>query len=141
MVSETILALHRYYVWANRMRTHFDALIEEQSRQPRNQATFDIEARMYMSYWYASLYVVIEGWVELKLSDSVIDPLLRSPNVALLKRYRHGTFHYQKNYNDRRFLELIEKGVKVVEWIRALNLEFGRWFLSALNEQRRSGKG
>ncbi len=27
----------------------------------------NIEAVMYMSYWYAGLYVVIEGWLELKL--------------------------------------------------------------------------
>lgn len=36
-----------------------------------------IEDNMYMSYWYAGLYVVIEGWQKLKLQDMAIDTLLK----------------------------------------------------------------
>ena len=50
-----------------------------------------------MSLWYGGLYVVIEGWKELGLSDPHVDDLLRSSNVELLKRYRHGTFHFQRD--------------------------------------------
>jgi hypothetical protein len=50
-----------------------------------------------MSYWYAALYVVIEGWRDLGLADATIDALLQSPNVDLLKRYRNGVFHFQKD--------------------------------------------
>jgi len=43
---------------------------------------------IFMSYWYGALFVVIEGWRELQLSDPSIEPLLASDNVDLLKRYR-----------------------------------------------------
>jgi len=133
--TDAVVTLHRYYVWANRMRTHFDTLLEGVSTAKDKKNSFEIEARLYMSYWYSALYVVIEGWRDLKLNDPVIDSLLRSKNVPLLKRYRNGTFHYQKNYNDERFFELIDKGESVVEWIRSLNSEFGRWFLSTVRQQ------
>ena len=127
-----LVSLHRYFIWANRMRTHFDQLLESgRYTSPPG----DIEGRLYLSYWYAALYVVVEGWQALSLSDSTIDQLLQSPNVPLLKRYRNGTFHFQHRYNDRRFIELLEKGSNVVEWVRELNEEFGRYFLQALKGQ------
>ena len=130
-MSEAILSLHRYFIWANRMRTHFDELL-----QPGVFTTplGEIESRLYMSYWYGGLYVVAEGWKELHLSDTKIDDLLNSPNLSLLRRYRNGSFHFQKIYNDQRFTELIEGGTNVVAWARELNQEFGRYFL----ELRRS---
>lgn len=33
----------------------------------------------YMSYWYAGLFVVVEGWRDLGLQDAEIDGLLESP--------------------------------------------------------------
>jgi hypothetical protein len=35
-----------------------------------------IRAYAYMSYWYAALYVIIEGWKKLDLRDEAIDRLL-----------------------------------------------------------------
>jgi len=125
-----IHTLHRYYIWANRMRVHFDEVLQQRMAAKIEKGRMEVESMLYMSYWYAGLYVVIEGWKALKLSDQVIDRLLHSGNVALLKRYRNGTFHFQKTYYDARFIELIEKGQNVVEWIRTLNSELGRWFLA-----------
>ena len=115
------------------MRTHFyEVLI----RRPENKIPnyqFEIESRLYMSYWYGGLYVVIEGWKQLKLVDVAVNQLLESPNVGLLKRYRHGVFHFQQNYNDKKFLDFIVEGENCVEWIRQLNQEFGRFFLEWFN--------
>ena len=47
-----------------------------------NHEKNEVEIFMYMSYWYATLYVVIEGWKNLKFSDPKIDELLKSPNAA-----------------------------------------------------------
>jgi Resolvase, N terminal domain len=69
----------------------------------------EIESFLYMSYWYGGLYVVIEGWQELSLSDAVIDATLQSPNVDLLRRYRNGVFHFQRDYNDERFLAFMQR--------------------------------
>ena len=122
------LTLHRYFIWANRMRTEFDAELEKKARGA-TVGVFPIEAHLYMSLWYAHLYVVIEGWNALHLEDRTITALLESPNVALLKRYRNGVCHFQRKYFDERFMGLISEGENVVAWIRTLNREFGRFFL------------
>ena len=96
-----VVTLHRYFIWANRMRPHFDEVLSKGDLGEGRKA--DIESFLYMSYWYGGLYVVIEGWRELKFADAVIDKMLQSPNVKLLRRYRNGVFHFQKNYNDERF--------------------------------------
>jgi hypothetical protein len=73
--------------------------------------------------------VVIEGWRTLKLRDPMIGRLLSSRNVGLLRRYRNGLFHFQRTYYDKRFSGLILDGENVVDWVRTLNREFGRYFL------------
>jgi len=121
-----VVALHRYYIWANRMRSHFDDLLQAKDVEQERR---EIESFLYMSYWYAGLYVVIEGWRELGLSEPTIDELLRSPNVELLRRYRHGVFHFQRDYFDDRFLAFMTKGANTVDWVRDLTLNLGRYFL------------
>ena len=135
-VTNSLLSLHRYFIWANRMRTHFDDLLQSGGYAT---PTGEIESRLYMSYWYAGLYVVTEGWKELKLSNASIDALLGSPNLDLLRRYRNGAFHFQGEYNDNRFTELIEQGTNVVSWVRALNEQFGRYFLETLSGPQSQG--
>jgi len=34
---------------------------------------------MFMSYWYATLYVIAEGWQDLGLTDPAVDVLLTDP--------------------------------------------------------------
>lgn len=132
MVTTPLITLHRYYIWTNKMRTDFDSHLENENRIPRAQ--FEIEAFMYMSLWYALLYVVIEGWQELKLKDDKIDSLLKSDNVGLLKSYRHGIFHFQKKYKSSK-LEKLDKKREAAKWMRDLNKEFGRFFLEKLNQK------
>ena len=141
MLSDSdIITLHRYYIWANKMRTHFDEILKEGLSGKIPDKQFEIEANLYMSYWYGGLYVVIEGWKQLVLSDGTIDLLLKSKNVALLKTYRNGVFHFNKKYYDNHFLDLISKGEKSVNWIRALNKEFGRYFLDWYHNNKEKNK-
>lgn len=120
-----LFSLHKYFIWADRMRVHFEQILQN----PKNPS-FDIEANLYMSYWYGGMYVVIEGYLELQLSDTKIDELLKSQNVGLLKRYRNGVFHFQKNYNDDRFSDFM-KSKNSVPWVRELRQEFSRFFLAS----------
>lgn len=124
-----VITLHRYYIWANKMRVDFYNIMEIENRI--SKAQYEIESLMHMSLWYGSLYVVIEGWQKLKLEDKIIDDLLKSKNVDLLRRYRNGVFHFQKEYSDSRFKKLWDEK-DVVEWITKLNEEFGRFFLEKL---------
>ena len=142
-----ILALHRYWMHANLMRIYFE---DELQKNPPNTTENDPTKKimeairfasdrpgMFMSYWYGSLYVVIEGWKQLRLTDPKIDPLLRSPNVGLLKKYRDGVFHFQRNYFDDRFTGFVSSQDSVA-WVSQIHSEFGRYFLqeaAARNKQ------
>ena len=123
-----VYVLHKYFIWADRMRVHFDQVLRRVG--PTAGKGPAVEPDMYMSLWYACTYVVIEGWRELRLSDPAVDRLLASPNVELLKRYRNGVFHFQANYFDDRFVALIRDGEDVVAWIRQLREELSRFFLN-----------
>ena len=79
-----ILTLHRYFIWADRMRVHFDSLLNS-----GETATEMMHMHPYLAYWYAETFVVIEGWQELGLSDPEIDALpltTRNASLALSER-------------------------------------------------------
>jgi hypothetical protein len=128
-------------MWANRMKEHFDQSLQDgrlaktiervsESGHPTVMIAsfFCDDPGIFMSYWYGGLYVVIEGWQDLSLHDSKIDSLLTDPKVAMLKRYRNGAFHFQKDYWDDRFRAFVSEK-DAAQWVRQLNKEFGRWFL------------
>ncbi len=131
-------ALHKYYIWANRMREHFYELVPQIANHPQTDR-FSKEALLadlYMSFWYGELYVVIEGWKELGLSDPLVDSLLNSPNVELLRRYRNGAFHFQKDYFDDRFLGFMRDGQNPASWVAHLNAAFGAYFLKTFAAEK-----
>jgi hypothetical protein len=126
------------------MRTHFDDLLKrrlQRTAKGEKPDEFYVEETMYMSYWYGGLYVVIEGWKQLGLSDPAVDSLLRSRNVALLKRYRNGVYHFQPEYHDERFMAFIVEGEDAAQWVRTLNAGLGafflRWFETNKSKRRR----
>ena len=53
---------------------------------------------IFMSYWYAALYVVVEGWGDLGLTDPAIDALLAADYKAKLRRHRNETCHYREGF-------------------------------------------
>lgn len=84
------------------MRTEFVKLLTKDGAAQVDDDNWT-DQFLYMSLWYACLYVLIEGWLQLKLSDPEVDALLESPNVDLLERFRNGVFHYQRDYWDERW--------------------------------------
>ena len=123
-----IFNLYKYFIWADRMKASFELLFEKNIKGLLSNTEFEIEYNLYMSYWFASLYIVIEGWQELKLKDKNIDSLLDSPNVNLLRRYRNGVFHFQKDYFDERFMGFMRDGLNRIKWIRELHENFSNYF-------------
>src|SRR3990167_9866665 len=132
-LTPEIITLHRYFIWADRMKVHFDTVLKNLSSRPKDGNFLTkkegIETFMYMSLWYGMLYVLIEGWFKLDLHDEKIDFLLQSENVKLLKTYRHGVFHFHKEYYDQKFLKLMGDGQDIANWSRDLRDEFSRWFI------------
>lgn len=132
--------LHRYYIWANKFRTNFDQLIGAPANpDPNPLVWFADETGLFLSYWYAALYVVIEGWKKLGFRDEEVDALLTSPNVDHLGRYRNGVCHFQPKYLDERFLAMMSSPDSV-QWVRSLNRAFGRFFLQTAGRLDASGK-
>src|SRR5947207_7126812 len=128
----------RYSIYSNRMLECLEAELEKDQQKITNlrdanpakamgaAAAFLIGPGVFMSYWYGSLYVVIEGWRQLQLNDPKIDSLLSSPSVRLLKKYRDGIFHFQRNYFDDRFGNFIKSADSVL-WVRAIHSELGEY--------------
>jgi hypothetical protein len=56
------------------------------------------KAGLKMCFWYGTLFVVVEGWKESRLSDPEVDRLLSSPKTELLRRFRNGMFHFQTDH-------------------------------------------
>lgn len=123
-----LLSLHRYFIWADRMRILF--LREVQATRGKKDA--ELLYGPFMDFWYGSLYVVVEGWRDLNLSDPVVDPYLASPNLDLLRLYRNGAFHYQPDYWSHKRTDLMVKGNKEVAWLHGLHAALGAFFLREL---------
>ena len=134
------VTLHRYYIWANKFRTHLGALVAG-ADLPLDipPVWFADEPGLFLSHWYAALYVVIDGWKELGFQDAEIDALLTSPNVEYLRRYRNGICHFQRQYLDERFQGMMASPDSV-QWVGSLNLAFGRFFPQTAGRLEASGK-
>jgi hypothetical protein len=130
-----VVSLWRYFMWCEMQRNDSKAV-----KVTWETDFFDsIEMQrwfMHLSYWYCGLYVVCEGWQELKLTDSDIDHLLSSPYLDVLRRYRNGVFHYQHDYFDVRIKEAIEAGEPFRLWVEELMQHFSRFFTDWFNKHR-----
>jgi hypothetical protein len=135
-MSPTI-SLHRYFIAANKMRILFDEALREPEQLSRFSGLDPITRLLvmhadnygvFMFYWYSSIYVVIEGFRELKLKDAKIEALLESPNVEALRLMRNATFHFQEEFLSPKMYRFM-KSTDSVPWISALTEAFSEFFL------------
>src|ERR1700692_4750167 len=84
----------------------------------------------FTSYWYASLYVVVEGWENNQFSDAVITKLLThsAGYKDSLRRYRNAVFHFQPSLRESRMLDLLAREKEHFLWTYTLHDEFCRFF-------------
>ena len=137
-LKQAVRSLHRYFIWADEMKKHFEIWCQkvvDDGIHDRFSAEM-IRADLYMSFWYGELFVVVEGWRELELTDPAVDALLKSPNVKLLKLYRNGVFHFQMKYFDKRFQGFIT-GTDTVPWVRDLHEAFSSHFLARFAKENK----
>lgn len=136
-INEIHLAsLYRYFIWANRLKEYFDkAVIASKDSESSVELMWADDYGLFMAHWYGALYVVVEGWKKLGLRDPTVDKLLDSPNVELLKWFRNGAFHFQKEYFDKRFTKFWYDSKKTVPWVRQLNSAFSRFFLKEIGSR------
>lgn len=124
-----IHTLHRYFIWADRMKTHFYDHLRSSPGGPHRDPETDIDGMMYMSMWYAELFVVVEGWQKLNLTDPRVGRFLDGvDNAAMLKglrRYRNAIFHFQPDYWTKKLLGLIGHGGDSATWVVGLHQALG----------------
>lgn len=83
---------------------------------------------MVLRVWYALLYVVVEGYRDLRLSNSDVDALLAQEDmVDALRLFRNSTFHAQENPLTKKHTTfLYAEGSEI--WIGQLNRAFEKFF-------------
>jgi len=113
----------------------FAASLDTASEKIENGEGFISENAVFMSYWYTSLYVVVEGYKELKLSDPVVDELLESDLVDSLRLYRNGTAHFQKNYFDQKFCRFISQNESAI-WVTNLCNALGQFLMEEMKKRK-----
>jgi hypothetical protein len=120
-----ITALHRYFLWADRMRE--DALELIRRYPSRDEAAEVLFGRPYFVYWYAGAFVLLDGWRRLGLRDAEIDGLLTSENVKFLEQHRQAAYNFQPRYFDDQLINFVVRS-DAEQWINRLHEAFGRWF-------------
>lgn len=125
---EKFMAWARYLYWADVHRSRFVAWIEGAHDVADDRKRWELIATV--SAWYATLWVVVEGWIDIPLSDPSVDKLLSiAPRYKeLLRRYRNGVFHYQPRIIESRLVDFLKESDAAVEWIHLLHDEFARFY-------------
>jgi hypothetical protein len=124
-----VFSLDRYFVWCAQLREHYQQVGAQVSPTPSYfESDAANDAFMYISYWFAGLHVVCEGWQELRLSDPEIDALLKSPHLDVLRRFRNGVYHYQPDYFSKKVMDAFALGKDFDDWMNSLMLAFARYF-------------
>lgn len=80
---------------------------------------------------YGLLYVVLEAYQQLKISDKGVDLLLKKTEyVDQLKRLRNGVFHYQEDFMDAdKVMNFINMKASHI-WVNDLKNAFEHFFVN-----------
>lgn len=125
-----LLALHKYFLNADFLRDVFLRRIKRDQSPEATDPVTSMDDLIAMSLWYATVYVVIEGWREAKLADPELDALLADSHVDRLRRFRNQVFHYQREYDNPRLLEFLGEddadAHAATDWIKRTHTALGR---------------
>ena len=118
-----MMALERYYSWADTMRQQVTDLYDPEPR---------VHWEPYMAYWYGGLNAAVDGWYALKFRDARIGTMLTDQKKrTFLRSYRNAVFHFSRDYFDKRVIAMWEHD-EVIEWADALHRRFGQWIREEL---------
>lgn len=85
-----------------------------------------------IAVWYSLLYVVIEGYRDLKLEDTRIDELLdRQDMTDALRRFRNAVFHYQEDPVGPKLMVFLD-AKESETWASQLHSAFKHFFEDAI---------
>lgn len=78
---------------------------------------------MFLDYWHAALWVVVEGYNKLGLKDKRVARILSNPLTPKLKDYRDGTYHFKPQYFDVQTSSL-RRASNALRWVNDLHEAF-----------------
>lgn len=127
-----LVSLHKHWISADAVKQviYSGVTWEKSNHMPDDLIEY---ARVHsafarISVMYGLIYVVIEGYRELKLSDVRINKLLSEESyVGMLRRFRNSTFHYQKDPVSQKELEFLDADGSEI-WIKELHDAFSDFF-------------
>lgn len=131
---EELISLHKHWLNADAVKEVLKAKIGGGHDLPEALAELAEFHSSFarLSVLYGLIYVVVEGYRELKCSNERVDELISQEDfVESLRLFRNATFHYQKQpipEKAMKFLELPESEI----WIRNLHQAFKAYFESVL---------
>jgi hypothetical protein len=90
------------------MRRHADWYFEnhEPSDLTPDRQLF-AEFFAYLSLWYGTLWVALDGWRQLGLPNERLAAVLGDGRFGLLKGFRNVTFHFLRDYVEPRHMAFI----------------------------------
>ncbi|WP_286804257.1 MULTISPECIES: hypothetical protein [unclassified Marinimicrobium] len=131
-----LVALHKHWCTADSVKVVVgppvatglpDGCPEELVAQAEMHSAF-----LRIATWYSLLYVVVEGYRELKIEDSQIDELLSNDQMVNgLRRFRNAIFHYQDDPLGPKLMTFLEMAESEV-WAGRLHRAFKSYFERAL---------
>lgn len=129
-----LVSLHKHWLNADALRQVYLTKVPDYDEYPEELSEF---AQMYSSFarlsvLYGLVYVVIEGYKELKLQHTEVDELLSEKEfVGALRLFRNSTFHYQKEPVPKKALKFLNMHESEI-WIRKLHSAFKTFFEDSL---------
>lgn len=134
-----LLALHKYFLNADFLRDVFMRRIKRDQSPAATDPLTSMDDMISMSLWYATVYVVIEGWRETDLADAELDELLGDVYVDKLRRFRNQVFHYQLEYDNPKLLEFLGEDDAdahvATEWVKRTHAALGRAIQRAVEDR------
>lgn len=105
-----LMSLDRHFVWADHFkRKHYELLESGLKIETLTDIGefFANPVGMYMCYWYATLYTVIEGLDSYKFDYSEIKSDVNDIKDSL-RLFRNVIYHHQPGYFDERLFEIMK---------------------------------
>ena len=143
--QEKLMSLYRYWIYSNRIAMLFKPSRHELKKLmqdgeflslPEHLQTLSIvtsDSWIFRAYWYSSLYIVIEAYNELGISDTEIDMMMVEPFIDDLRLFRNGSFHFQKKFYNKKLLG-VDNTSEFTNWSYDLHTKFGKFILKKLSE-------
>ena len=103
---ENVARLTEYWMRAECMRQLVEEMMFEYDENlgDIHKSPHWMEFKAYLSFWFAGLFVVHEGYGRLGISDDRVTRV-RGPQIRLLKGFRDETYHF--DLHDKRSSEFI----------------------------------